>query len=237
MIMNRKQACVTERPRGKEAFTLTELMLVIAILTILLMLVSPYFTSQIEYARRVVCRNNLRNLSLAFIADADTAGGRVKVDRWIGGRWLWDIDFDTRDRLTNVHGLSRSTLYCPSNMEQNDAELWTFGHYTVTGYWFIISRGEVIQGHPPFRFPGEGLVNRLSDAGSETAMIADATIARNGNFLSINGGWRKPHRTAHIEPGGTLPAGGNVLFADGHAIWRPFNEMHRRLDMQPEHWW
>ncbi len=237
MIMNRKQAWAPKRPYGRPGFTLIELMLVIAILTILLMMVSPYFSGQIEKARRVVCRNNMRNLSLAFLTDADDAGGRVKIDRWVGGSWMWDIDWGTRDRLINDHGLSRRTLYCPSNMEQNDDELWTFGGFTVTGYWLLISRGEGLPGHPPFRFPGEALVNRISDAGSETVMIADATIASGGNFINIYGGWRKPHRSAHIEPGGTLPAGGNVFFADGHAVWRPFDEMHRRLNMGPEHWW
>ncbi len=241
----RKYEFMPTRQSGRDAFTLTELMLVIAILSILLMIVAPNFSGQIERARRVLCRNNMRNIAMAFINDAEDTGGRVLIDRWVGGRWMWDIDFDTRKRLSETHGIRNRTLYCPSNMERYQEmvargrehdEWWKYGDHTFSGYWLLIERGGS-SSHPDFRFEGEGLVGRLSDAGPESVMIADATIASNGRFTNVVGSWGVPHRTAHMDLGGDLPAGTNLFFADGSAVWRPFDEMRRRLNMHPEHWW
>ncbi len=234
--------CNGERGRCS-AFTLVELLVVVAIISILLALMLPNISGQIERARRVACRNGMKNQALAYMIDADDRDGRVQIERWIGGAWMWDIDFDTRKRLVEHHGLSRHTLYCPSNQDQNDDELWNFGGFCVTGYWLLIERANPSgSSHPPFRtIPNDpfrpGLVGRLSDAGSTSVMIADATISSGGSFTHIYGGWRMPHRSPHLDIDGRRPAGGNVLFADGHAVWREYGEMRSRLNMGPEHWW
>jgi prepilin-type processing-associated H-X9-DG protein len=78
---------------------------------------------------------------------------------------------------------------------------------------------------------------------SERVVAADATISINGGeinrtgngYTGIMGGWSKPHNTAHLE--GKLPAGGNLLFLDGHAEWRKFQAMRVRTDGTPYFWW
>src|SRR2546430_12015816 len=66
------------------------------------------------------------------------------------------------------------------------------------------------------------------------ALSKAATIYqdRTNNFTRIQGGWTDDrgrvafHRTSHLEE--NRPAGGNLLFLDGHVIWRNFNQMTNR---------
>jgi hypothetical protein len=74
-------------------------------------------------------------------------------------------------------------------------------------------------------------------------LLACATISynnnvanRNGNmYTGIDGGWNKPHLTAHLN--GTLPAGGNVGKLDGSARWVKFPAMVPRSVAYPYVWW
>jgi prepilin-type N-terminal cleavage/methylation domain-containing protein/prepilin-type processing-associated H-X9-DG protein len=80
-------------------------------------------------------------------------------------------------------------------------------------------------------------------------LIADVT-ASNGpdraqsDFTKATGGcwsrWQVYDRTNHLRRG-ARPAGGNILFVDGHVQWRHFNEMEHRWFWQsnanPCFWW
>jgi prepilin-type N-terminal cleavage/methylation domain-containing protein/prepilin-type processing-associated H-X9-DG protein len=66
---------------------------------------------------------------------------------------------------------------------------------------------------------------------SQTEIAFDATISTNTpatgyNFGAVQGGWPTAHQAAHWYGGN--PAGGNILFLDGHGEWRPFKQMQPR---------
>jgi len=80
-------------------------------------------------------------------------------------------------------------------------------------------------------------------------LIADVTASDGPNrlqsdFTKAQGGcwnrWQVYDRTNHLTRG-TRPAGGNVLFVDGHVQWRHFGEMEHRWFWQyyanPCFWW
>jgi prepilin-type processing-associated H-X9-DG protein len=62
----------------------------------------------------------------------------------------------------------------------------------------------------------------------DRVLFADVTISKNGQnnaalrntyeYVGIQGGFYKAHRTAHMK--GNLPAGGNMAYLDGHITWK-----------------
>lgn len=59
----------------------------------------------------------------------------------------------------------------------------------------------------------------IADVMLSTATTYPATAAQ--PFQNINGGFIKPHLSAHLNKG--LPRGGNITYKDGHTQWKKFN--------------
>jgi prepilin-type N-terminal cleavage/methylation domain-containing protein len=76
--------------RVRRAFTLVELLVVIAIIGILVALLLPAIQAAREAARRAQCKNNLKQLALAFQSHHD-AHGFLPSSGW-GWRWTGDPD-------------------------------------------------------------------------------------------------------------------------------------------------
>ena len=56
------------------------------------------------------------------------------------------------------------------------------------------------------------------------------------NYTDVSGDIRFPHHmAAHLK--GTIPAGGNVGFKDGHVTWRKFENMTPVAITGPSFWW
>jgi len=84
---------------------------------------------------------------------------------------------------------------------------------------------------------------------SKRVVVADATLSigdtggnvpnganRQANrYTGIQGGSTILHNTPHMK--GRLPAGGNVLFLDGHGEWRRFEQMVVRTQIGMPFWW
>lgn len=84
---------------------------------------------------------------------------------------------------------------------------------------------------------------------SKRVIIADATLSvgevggnvpngpnRQANrYTKIQGGSSILHDTPHMA--GRLPSGGNLLFLDGHAEWRRFQQMVVRTQIGMPFWW
>jgi len=78
--------------KSSGAFTLIELLTVVAIIGILAAMLLPALGSAREQARRTSCLNNLRQIGIAYIAYTNDNGGYVPANTEWGRNPKWDYD-------------------------------------------------------------------------------------------------------------------------------------------------
>lgn len=248
-----------ESPRQGAAFTLIELLVVVAIIAILAALLLPALSKSKERARRVQCKSNLHEIGVAVHIYADDNGDRLPA---VNGEsnWPWDLPAMTVSNLLRC-GMQRHVLYCPSAALQDNDTLWNYWDatydYFVTGYSFWMKGIGGIDARYAQTRMSVGLNTNVAQA----VLVADATISDDarvtaagaylggGTFTDVIGGWVKPHRTSHLAvgaspmggdgPSGQLPAGGNLLYLDGHILWQNWPGMRVRTasGFEPQFWW
>lgn len=225
-------------PRKKRAFTLIELLTVIAIISILSAILIPVVGQVRESAKRAVCSSNLRQIGLAVQLYANEHDGRLPVMD-PSPFWTWDMNRDVIDLLTD-DGNDRGIVYCPSGMANEGDILWDYpSYYRVTGYVLMVPGAARVNPiwlnarlePEPYVYRGE----TIEPTASQRELAADATLSVGMNFSDIPGGGAIVDRTNHLDQ--EQPAGGNVLFLDGHVEWRPFSEMRIKTAGTPSFWW
>ena len=148
----------TSNKSSRSAFTLVELLVVIAVIGILISMLFPAIQAVRGAARRSSCLNNLRNIVLAahnFEAtnqsfpktdDGEGTGLFVELTSYLDQEYLYDRsvdDLDTSttptetraDRLKEVSSIAFETLFCPAAPEQfQKANVADHGEYTTHYY-------------------------------------------------------------------------------------------------------
>jgi hypothetical protein len=183
-----------------------------------------------ERRRRIQCQVNLRQIGTAFQLYAQDYGGRLpdctaNNPNFYGAVWPWDVPINLVADLEQ-RGAQRRFLYCPSNPGMNDDRHWNFPQYShgqtrVLGYAFLFPGCRDVPTEL-WRFDLNGDGTRKPP---EVELAADATVSQQWDYTQIKGIW--VDRTSHLKRG--RPAGGNVLFEDGHASWRRFEQMKHQI--------
>jgi len=141
--------------RSKKAFTLVELLVVIAVIALLLSILIPALRLAREQAMRASCSNNIHQHLVGSIIYADEHDGRLPVLQ--GGNWIWDMTVVAANTHLKNLGIDvakygdnfrdipvQPVFYCPGNPMQRKymREAWEFGYYDanpfhVIGYVFL----------------------------------------------------------------------------------------------------
>jgi prepilin-type N-terminal cleavage/methylation domain-containing protein/prepilin-type processing-associated H-X9-DG protein len=197
-------------------FSLVELLVVIGLIAILMAILLPALIKAREGARRTACVANLREIGTALNVYSTQYKGKLPTQEG-PCVLLWDLPLATRDELIKS-GCTREVLFCPSNREQNQEETWAFKDgYCVTGYFFLTKRLN----------PKMALVNGFGwqdnlvvPTSMQAELVTDATVGQNLKYGAIAGPWSGTRSSNHLKS--RLPAGGNILYVDGHVDWRDY---------------
>lgn len=222
----------------KRAFSLTEILVVIAILAILAALLFPVFARAKESGRRGTCIVHLRQLGNALaMYESDSGGLPTWSEYWylrsndIGNQLTWggetaDQYWDAKlvpyvksgDRLDPVGKLDRGGVWhCPTSGEPNENR--TVG----------ISQGllydTVPEDHVRWRYVSTDIVENVS----KTIFVGDSgregRIAYPQNFDGYKDKYLDRLAYYRRDAPWRHDGGAVYVFVDGHAKWRPGVEL------------
>ena len=197
------------RPDGR-GFTLVELLVVIGIIALLIALLFPVFSKARESANRTKCLSNLRTIGQAMFVYANN-----NRDRLPNGNdpYTWSDDAAANWVMKNfADDVSAGRVFrCPSDRNEGDPEvietaLQNEPRSARISYEFYSLFWASAYGPKMAMLKGQAPVAWDLDGGPRDAKLPGTGDENHG------------------------PSGGNVLFSDGHAEWKP------TLDWEEESW-
>jgi prepilin-type processing-associated H-X9-DG protein len=244
---------VSSDRRSQNAFTLTDLLVVLAVLALLICLRLPAFAKATNQTKRAQCASHLRQFTSALLILAGENNDQFPTTSV--GFWPWDIPTSVGTFVEST-GSKWTVMYCPGTSPLfTDANNWLLYNYTpqyrVVGYANTLPGNGTLHSTnvnltltPPSIQVGFNIYT--TPTASERALLADATISAVGqgdpaqrytyNYASIPGGFSPSHTSSHLS--GRIPAGGNLGMLDGHVEWRAFAAMNpRTAGSSPVFWW
>lgn len=234
---------------GTRGFTLIELLVVIGIIAIIAALLLPALAAAKERAKRAQCMSNLKQIGVALIVYANDNDDVLPQSTVAGeslGQATWDLPRSMADNIgtqgSSTNSIYRNIFYCPGAFTtvQNEDFWWNYssGH-RVTSYQWFIRRSDSNTNYPSVLTSPKGYLSKISMGflrgvkPVDAEMAADVVISEGtghrtdkfrGVYTSNPAELPNGYNSSHMRGG--LPAGGNILFEDGHVIWRRFLDMH-----------
>ncbi len=224
---------------------LWELLVVIGVLGVLAVVFLPALARSRESARRSSCQNNLKQMGLVFRMYTNESRGLYPPASGVPGNWMVDMAFVYPEYLTEP-----AILACPSspynrpgvfalrdNFEHPGAQIGSFHPDCVTSLFYVYTGYELLRdeqaraladarGALPDGWYGVADIEVPATEMDDTPP-PDTPARQNGpaaaaTYLShVPTVW---DRTGTV-PGDTnhVPAGSNVLYADGHVAFRRYS--------------
>lgn len=227
--------CRAERAvRKRNRFSLIELLIVIAIISILASLLLPALQAAREKANAISCMNNLKTLGMGMGTYLNDSGDDLPPFRertnYHSAYWIQALlGYDSHGEESSVHYIPYSTLGCPAmekKMNLEKAAVEHLPHYAVNAY--ILTHSLAMDGstsnetragkHSRIRNPSEKYC--FLDVWRNTGNTP-LTIDRTEGWYRI-GGWAQ-YDTDYGTVALRHQSRANVLFADFHVSSLPGN--------------
>lgn len=155
---------------GNKAFTLVELLIVIANIALLLGMLIPALRGARDAARRAVCANNIKQNVLALLIYASENENELPLQKM--GEWLHDMAYSTTDMIIKLSG---GVVKTPSSVPLCTDQLFTddFG-----------------DDYRDLDFTGSRLGERFNKLDLSNHVIKGKPTGTNIGFLDGHVGWR-----------------------------------------------
>jgi prepilin-type N-terminal cleavage/methylation domain-containing protein/prepilin-type processing-associated H-X9-DG protein len=244
---------------GRRAFTLVELLVVVAIIAVLAGLLLPAVARASGSGRQIFCQNNLRQLGIAWVVYAHDHDDRIAYNlgatdiklmldsgehyNWANSLLNWELDASNTNELLNTQAslgpyLSASApiFRCPSDNVLSRVQRvagWSHRSRTYSMNAMVGNAGEFTLGGTNVNNPDYRQFMTLSEIKAPSSIFA--FIEEHPH--SINDGYflNKGYSTEWYDlPASYHNGGANLSFSDGHAELRRWQRDSTKKPARPD---
>jgi prepilin-type N-terminal cleavage/methylation domain-containing protein/prepilin-type processing-associated H-X9-DG protein len=246
-------------PGARQAFTLVELLVTIAIIAILASLIAPAVARARGSGNQIFCQNNLRQLGLAWIVYAQDNNDRIAYNlggteikrlvkrnqsyNWANSLLNWELNSSNTNEFLNTHASLGSYVAanprifrCPSDnvlSQVQRAAGWSHRSRTYSMNAMVGDAGEFTRGGTNVNNPYYRQYMTHSEIPHPAMIFAfieeHPHSINDGYFLNKGYSWEWYDLPASFHNGGA-----NLAFADGHQELRRWQRNSTKLPPRPD---
>ncbi|MFZ2653783.1 MAG: H-X9-DG-CTERM domain-containing protein [Victivallales bacterium] len=206
----------------RKVFTLIELLIVIAIISILAAMLLPALKTAKDVAMKNSCMNNQKQIGLAIYAYTTDYNGWLTPVAKVDPQIFWARTLQNEGYLGSPSFAGAKIFQCPTSPDS----ITTVASTGWTNYGYPVYLGNYISPNDGIGSYAPKNIMRISNP-TQSAILADTNEPYSRLWPYASGKVVGVH-ARHSN-------GANVLFLDGHIEWEPINHPYF-TDMFPQVW-